>query len=81
VPRRKVLTEAQAGLAYIRQQPQIRLLVVIGALNQLPTQEESERQQKPDRFQHSLQSIARSEVRLGKLECRGLNAQGKPTFE
>lgn len=37
-----------------------------------PTEEERERKAKFDRFHYALQSIPRYEVRLGKLEYRGL---------
>jgi uncharacterized LabA/DUF88 family protein len=50
-------------------------------LSPRPTTDESARQAKFDRFHHSLQSIPRYEVRLGKLEFRGNDAQGKPQFE
>ncbi len=47
-----------------------------------PTQDERDRKAKFDRFHHALQSIPRYEVRLGKLEFRGMDASsGKPRFE
>jgi uncharacterized LabA/DUF88 family protein len=46
-----------------------------------PTVDERERQAKFDKFHHSLQSIPRYEVRLGKLEFRGTDGTGRPRFE
>lgn len=47
-----------------------------------PTDEERERKAKFDRFHYALQSIPRYEVRLGKLEYRGIDAETKrPRFE
>lgn len=47
-----------------------------------PTQDERDRKSKFDRFHTVLQNIPRFEVRLGKLEFRGVDANtGKPQFE
>lgn len=47
----------------------------------VPTQEERDRKAKFDRFHHALRTIPRYEVRLGKLEYRGIDADGRPRFE
>lgn len=47
-----------------------------------PTQEESERYARARRFMDALSRLPRFEIRLGKLEYRGVNAaDNKPIFE
>ena len=46
-----------------------------------PTAEERERFGKTQRFHYALDQIPRFQVRLGKLEFRGRNAQGNPIFQ
>ncbi|MGH2426662.1 MAG: NYN domain-containing protein [bacterium] len=47
-----------------------------------PTQEESERYARARRFMDALSRLPRFEIRLGKLEYRGINAADrKPIFE
>ena len=46
-----------------------------------PTAEEKERFGRAQRFHYALDQIPRFQVRLGKLEFRGHNAEGKPLFQ
>jgi len=46
-----------------------------------PTADEKERFGKAQRFHYALDQIPRFQVRLGKLEFRGCDAQGKPIFQ
>ncbi len=46
-----------------------------------PTTEERERFGRAQRFYYALDQIPRFQVRLGKLEFRGHDAQGKPIFQ
>lgn len=46
-----------------------------------PTLEERERFSKAQKFFEALEKLSRFEVRLGKLEYRGRDEQGKPIFE
>jgi len=46
-----------------------------------PTPEERERFAKAQRFHYALDQIPRFQVRLGKLEFRGRDSEGKPIFQ
>ena len=46
-----------------------------------PTTQEAERFGRHQKFVYALEQIPRFQVRLGRLEFRGLNDQGKPLFQ